>query len=217
MNVTVETFICTPVSRTPSKRIGNWIKNVFGFQDKTNQPVKLQFITMIDNYHLLVIQKEFGQKVTMVLNMDHHLNCLSTFLDNNWKTETFLHKKDDICFWYCSLSRQVELLLRMFHINVHELNFSKHIIQSIIYTINKANNITNVASLTKYKFMPPIQNVFQFLFLDNFYIARYIQVLLIKFFHYYQNNIKNSIKLLHIAAIYRQFIKIPFTMDPNAV
>ena len=102
-------------------------------------------------------------------------------------------------------------------LNVHELNFSKHIIQSIIYTINKANNITNVASLTKYKFMPPIQNVFQFLFLDNFYIARYIQVLLIKFFHYYQNNIKNSIKLLHIAAIYRQFIKIPFTMDPNAV
>ena len=66
---------------------------------------------------------------------------------------------------------QVELLPRMFHINVHELNFSKHIIQSIIHTINKTNNITNVASLTKYNFIPQIQNVFQFFF-RQFFILR---------------------------------------------
>ena len=128
--------IAAPVSSTPLKRIGNWIKNVFGFHDKTNEPVKLQFIVMIDKYHILVIHKEFGQKVAMVLNIDHHLDCLSTFLYNNRKTETFLHKKDDICFWYCLLSRQVALFPRMFHINVHELNFSKHIMQNIKYTIN---------------------------------------------------------------------------------
>ena len=57
---------------------------------------------------------------------------------------------------------QVELLQRMFQLNVHE--FSKYIIQSIIC---KTNNNRNITSHVKYNSVSQIENVFQFLLFHN--------------------------------------------------
>ena len=95
----------SPVSRNPTSRIENWIKNVFDSQDNRSESLEPQIIIMTDNYQILVIQKEFWKNVNMIVSMVHHLHGMSIFVGNNWKTETFLVKNNNMCFWWLFIKK----------------------------------------------------------------------------------------------------------------